>query len=87
MTYTRDGDKVTLEMTLDDYNGLLMILGYSTGESLREDDKAGARWKLDFINRLNRTNPQFRAYRLDPISVDKNPKLTENKLHRVSDFI
>jgi hypothetical protein len=89
MTYARKGNNVTLEMTTADYNELLMLLGYTTGEAMKDGDKEGARWRFDFINRLNRTNPHFTPYALaprdsggqkwsDPISVDKNAKVPEN---------
>lgn len=52
---TEDG-KVVLTLTRADYQLLLMALGYARGG-------LGPRLlDIDFINRLNQGNPDFRAY-------------------------
>jgi hypothetical protein len=62
MTYTEDGDRVTLEMNRADFERLLIMLSYAVGAALR----AGARpmfWRwLGWINELNRTNPRFTPF-------------------------
>jgi hypothetical protein len=62
MTYTRDPDTVTLEMTPAEYSQLLLILGYATGSASKANDKEMAYSVLAFANALNATNPDFRQY-------------------------
>jgi hypothetical protein len=61
MTYAQDGERVTLEMTLDDYERLLLMLGYATGAM--QDRITFWHW-IAFVNELNRTNPQFETYEI-----------------------
>jgi hypothetical protein len=64
MKYTEDGDRVTLEMDREDYNMLLLMLGYATGAASKEHNQAKF-WRLiDFVNRLNADNPNFRPYEI-----------------------
>lgn len=61
MIYTRQGDRVTLEMTLVDYEQLLILLGYALGAALPRDS-AMFRSFLTLVNELNATNPEYAPY-------------------------
>lgn len=61
MTYTKDGEKVTIEMTHEDYETLLLMLGAATGAVHDEGSFYGF---LKFVNELNRTNPRFTQYEI-----------------------
>lgn len=62
MTYTRNGDAVTLEMRIEDYGQLLVMLGFALGGAM--EDVAMLRSFLRFVNELNRTNPSFIPFEL-----------------------
>lgn len=64
ITYTRQGDQVTLEMSGDDFDQLLMILGYAAGSAHRDRELLTFYAWLDFTNRLNATNPSFTPYEI-----------------------
>lgn len=60
MGYREEGGAVVLTMSREDYNALLMALGYVAGAS-------GGLWKdmrfaLGLVNRLNAGNPSFTPY-------------------------
>ena len=61
MTYTENGDRITLEMTRDDYEMLLMMAGFAAGASR---ERAHFYMWLKFVNRLNETNPNFMQYEI-----------------------
>jgi len=62
--FREEGDRVTLEMSRDDYEQLLLILGFQEGSVLRTgDERTFYRW-LEFINRLNAGNPRFTPYEI-----------------------
>lgn len=59
MTFTRQGDEVTLQMTINDYYSLLFMLGEAFAVELT-NSKQGIPWKwIRFVNEMNRTNPDF----------------------------
>jgi hypothetical protein len=62
VTYTREGDTITLEMSLDDYERLLIMLGTALGVC-HNDRPLFWRW-VDFANRLNTGNPGFQPYEI-----------------------
>jgi hypothetical protein len=62
--YARDGDTVTLTMTLDDFQTLLICIGLAAG-AMGEPGKP-ARGLIGLANRLNVGNPQFVPYDLTP---------------------
>ena len=60
MTYTQEGERVTLEMTLT------LALGYAAGAAHANPDLTLFwRW-IAFANRLNATNPNFTPYEIPP---------------------
>lgn len=64
MTYTQQGDRVTLEMTRDDYERLLIIIGFACGAAMRDRDDVPLYSWLQFTNELNAGNPKFRQYEI-----------------------
>jgi len=64
MKYTEHGDTITLEMSRDDYEGLLLMLGFAAGAASRKGElHTYWRW-IDFVNRLNDGNPRFTPYEI-----------------------
>jgi hypothetical protein len=65
MTYTERGDEVILQMTRDDYERLLFLLGISGGFIAREHGAQSKPFRdyINFINGLNTGNPHFVPYR------------------------
>ena len=62
MTYTRQANEVILQMTVVDYERLLMMLGFAIGAATRDGP---VRWDwVQFVNGMNRTNPEFTPYEL-----------------------
>lgn len=70
MNWKQEGKAVTLTMTHDDYERLLVILGYALGAaSWYDSDLAGP--MVRFMNELNRDNPDYVAY--------EEPKVVANQ--------
>lgn len=66
MTYTRQGDLVTLEMTREDFQRLMLMGGYAAGAAMRANDQMMF-WKwMRFANELNAGNPTFIPYTIPP---------------------
>jgi len=63
MANTEKDSKVTLEMTLDDYGNLLVMIGVAIGAASRDDRPVFYHW-IDFVNRMNTGNPRFRPYEI-----------------------
>ncbi|HEU0142922.1 MAG TPA: hypothetical protein VFQ79_24595 [Bryobacteraceae bacterium] len=59
MTYTEQGDRVTLEMTRENFCQLLFLIVYATGAATREGDKTLFCHWIKFTNDLNATNPRW----------------------------
>ena len=81
MTFKREGDRVTLEMSCEDYAMLTRMCGYAAGAVLKEGDKEQFWRQIRFVNDLNRTNPNFRPYE---IPEEFTVRLTERKAPRAS---
>jgi hypothetical protein len=60
--YTRTGDTITLEMSAEDYERLLILLGTALA-GCHKDGPSFWRW-VDFVNRLNTGNPGFQPYEI-----------------------
>lgn len=59
----REG-RVQLDMPRDDWETLLIMLGYALGAAGHSKDKEQFwRW-VAFVNRLNATNPRFTPYEI-----------------------
>jgi hypothetical protein len=64
MTYTRQGDHVTLEMTRDDFDRLLIMVGCACGNAMRIGGSRQFYSWLEFANELNNGNPDFTPYEI-----------------------
>jgi len=64
--YIQQGDRVTLDMTINDHTQLLLLLGYAAGSISKEDgDNSPRFWRaIDLVNRLNEGNPRFTPYEI-----------------------
>lgn len=71
LTYTLKDNLVTLEMTTEDYEQLLLLLRYAAG---RFYDKRPIFYQLiRFVNDLNATNPNFTPYAI-PAEYETPPR-------------
>lgn len=64
MTYSKQDDRITLEMTGDDFDCLLIMLGAAIGSALRAGRKDMAYLWLEFTNKLNNGNSEFTPYEI-----------------------
>lgn len=62
MPFKREDDKITLEMTVEDWENLLLALGYATGAAYKSGDELKAQSLIKFVNRLNLDNLGFIPY-------------------------
>lgn len=64
MSYTENGDTITLQVSREDYDRLLLALGMAAACARRDLDES-AFWSLiDLANRLNTGNPRFTEYEI-----------------------
>ena len=62
MKYSTKADAIILEMSLEDYDLLLVMLGAAAGLAHQRGDEVRFwRW-IDFVNRMNAGNPNFTPY-------------------------
>lgn len=62
--FSRRGDRVVLNMSRDDWDRLLMMMGFAMRVMLgRGDNPDGI---LALVNRLNQGNPNFTPYEITP---------------------
>lgn len=61
MSYSEENGKVVLTMSREDYEMLLIVLGYATGAAIK-DDWTPVRRMFELTNRLNKGNPSYRPY-------------------------
>jgi hypothetical protein len=60
VSYSEENGQVILRMSREDYQTLLIIMGYAMGGSFWvERNKA-----LEFVNRLNSGNPNYTPYQV-----------------------
>jgi len=64
VTYTKAGEVVTIEITQEDYWFLLLLLGQATGSLSQQGERREFWDAIDFVNRMNRTNPEFTQYEI-----------------------
>jgi hypothetical protein len=62
MSYHEENDQVILTMSRDDYDIILLTLGYALGAALQGQGPLGERVIVPLINRLNEGNPNFTPY-------------------------
>jgi hypothetical protein len=61
-TYSREKDQITLRLTMEQWQTLLLVLGYSTGAAIKHGEQGMARLALQLANQLNEGNPEFMPY-------------------------
>lgn len=61
MKYTENGDRITLEMSRDDFERLLMMTGFATGAA--KGTREFYMW-IKLVNDMNATNPHFTPYEI-----------------------
>lgn len=64
MSWQREGDTVTLTMSVDDWERVLMLMGVALGGARRGLSPLDLRATLALVNRLNEGNPGFRPYEI-----------------------
>ncbi len=64
MKHTRNGNRVTLEMTVGQWESLLMLTGMALGGIYDPADKEKFYGWLQFVNDLNTGNPNFTPYQI-----------------------
>lgn len=62
MSHTKQGDRVTLEMSRDEYNQLLLCIGYALGAAVERQDKMVFNMWLKIANRVNEGSNEFIPY-------------------------
>jgi len=62
MSWKREGDTVTLTMSVDDWEGVLLMMGIAIGAALRQRDKGIAHSLCRITNRVSDGNPDFTPY-------------------------
>lgn len=61
MSYSEENGQVVLRMSREDYQTLLISLGYTMGGSFWVERKHA----LEFLNRLNSGNPHYTPYQVE----------------------
>lgn len=61
MSYREENDQVILTMSREDYQTLLVVMGYAMGGSFWVERQAA----LKFLNRLNQGNPHYTPYQVE----------------------
>jgi hypothetical protein len=56
----------TVQLSEDEYEGLLLMMGYAAGAAEREGDKRLSRCFLRLANAVNRDNPSWTPYEVPP---------------------
>lgn len=69
MGYKETDDVITLTMSREDYERLLMAIGIATGWQSREGQRI--RDWLEFVNRINVGNLRFVPYSVDSVEKDQ----------------
>lgn len=64
MTYIEQGENVRLDMTRDEFDQLLLMMGSVAGAALRQNDLQQFYKWLKFANLVNATNPNFTPYKI-----------------------
>lgn len=63
MPFLRNGDRVVIDISEDDYGSLMILLGYATG-AIGKDKSDAMRLKtsLDLVDRINDGNDRYIPY-------------------------
>ena|SRR5215469_4781206 len=60
----RDGISINLRLNREDFDALLLVLGYATGAAIGRGDPQYAYSILDLANRINRHNRDWKPYEI-----------------------
>lgn len=69
MSFRRDGDRVTIELTTEQYHTLLLQLGYAMGAASARGESTDPHLRL--VNAINEGNPNWTPYAVEP-ELDAN---------------
>lgn len=61
--FSVDGDEVVIRISTDDYDRLLILMGFAVGAAYEQDRGMAYRF-LDLVNRVNKGNPKFIPYEI-----------------------
>ena len=61
MSYSEENGEVVLRMSWEDYQMLLIVLGYATGGAIKDAWTPASRM-FELTNRLNQGNPNYTPY-------------------------
>jgi hypothetical protein len=75
MSWQRDKNTVTISMTVEDWEELLLALGRAGGLLLRDGARTEFRRHLALVNRINSGNPNFFPY-----EIPTDPRLNRENL-------
>lgn len=64
--FTRNGDRVQLDVSIDDWESLLVVIGIACGVVRSQGDRAGFFGIVALANRLNEGNAAFVPYEVPP---------------------
>lgn len=64
MKHIRQGDKVTLEMTVDEWERMLLMIGQAAGRAHRDGDTPMFWAWMRFANEVNRGNFNFTPHEI-----------------------
>ena len=64
MGYSEENGQVVLRMSREDYQMLLIVLGYATGGAIKEHWTPPNRM-FELTNRLNSGNPHYTPYQVE----------------------
>jgi hypothetical protein len=66
MSYKREGDTITLQMSRSDYAVLMFLWGFALAGMTDADIR---RMALEVVNRVNEGNPNYTLYSIRPEQV------------------
>lgn len=64
MSYSESNGQVVLAMSREDYEMLLIVLGYATGGAIKDAWTPASRM-FELTNRLNSGNPNYTPYQVE----------------------
>lgn len=68
--YSALGDSVLIQISAEDYERLLLMMGYAFSAALKEDASMAYSF-LDLTNRVNRGNPNWTPYEIPEQYITK----------------
>ena len=65
VSYSEKDGQVWLSMSLEDWQNLLLTLGYAMGAMAANNDMNSRNSLLQLVNRLNQGNPHYTPYQVE----------------------